>query len=196
MASTIRFTLSDMEDLADGFHIYELIDGEIHVSTQPSWHHQIVTTRLLTELEVWSRHTGLGVTNNTPGVILSNEDAVAPDVVWVSHERLARLLREDDRLHGTPDLAVEVVSPGASNERRDREAKLKLYSVYGVREYWLVEWQTREVHVYRRMQGVPQLSLVQTLGEGDMLTSPMLPGFACELALVFGAASGLPPAAR
>ena len=64
----------------------------------------------------------------------------APDVVWVSKERLAAVLRRDGKLHGAPDLVIEVLSPGAKNERRDREAKLKLYARRGVREYWIINW--------------------------------------------------------
>jgi Uma2 family endonuclease len=71
----------------------------------------------------------------TPGLIFSDTDAVIPDVVWVSHERLARLEDEAGPLRGAPELVVEVLSPGALNERRDREAKRKLYSAYGVQEY-------------------------------------------------------------
>jgi Uma2 family endonuclease len=34
------------------------------------------------------------------------------------------------------------------NERRDREAKLKLYSVEGVDEYWIVDWRVKAVSIF------------------------------------------------
>jgi hypothetical protein len=40
--------------------------------------------------------------------------------------------------------------PGAANETRGRETKLKLYTQRGVDEYWIVDWQRRRVEVYRR----------------------------------------------
>jgi len=38
-----------------------------------------------------------------------HDDDVAPDLVWVSRERLPGLLQEDGHLHGAPDLIVEVL---------------------------------------------------------------------------------------
>jgi Uma2 family endonuclease len=78
---------------------------------------------------------------------------------------------------------VEVLSPGASNERRDREAKLKLYSAWGVQEYWIVDWRGQCVAVYRRRQA--RLRLASTLGRDDTLTSTLLPGFAIAVAQLF-----------
>ena len=47
-----------------------------------------------------------------PGVIFSDDGDVAPDVVWISKERLIAVLGTDGHLHGAPDLVVEVLSPG------------------------------------------------------------------------------------
>jgi Uma2 family endonuclease len=76
-----------------------------------------------------------------------------------------------------------VLSPGATNERRDREAKLKLYSTRGVDEYWLVDWRTQTVVVYRRQAA--QLRLQATLRREDPLASPLLPEFALTVAELF-----------
>ena len=108
---------------------------------------------------------------------------VVPDVVWISHERLAALMDEAGHLTGAPELAVEVLSPGVENERRDREAKLKLYGSRGIREYWIVDWRLQQVEVYRRDQAM--LRLVSTLFAEDVLTSPLLPGFSCPVARLF-----------
>jgi Uma2 family endonuclease len=78
---------------------------------------------------------------------------------------------------------VEVLSPGDLNEQRDKEFKLKLYSRYGVQEYWIVNWQLRTVAIYRRTEA--QLQLVSTLLVGDTLTSPLLPGFSASVAAIF-----------
>jgi Uma2 family endonuclease len=74
---------------------------------------------------------------------------------------------------------VEVLSPGARNERRDRDLKLKLYSRQGVQEYWIADWLLRTIQVYRRQEA--ELRLVATLRGDDVLTSPLLPGFSCPL---------------
>ncbi len=58
--------------------------------------------------------------------------------------------------------------------------KLRLYSRQGVEEYWLVDWRMRTVEVFRRAEDA--LLPVATLTDGDALTSPLLPGFACPVA--------------
>ena len=118
-----------------------------------------------------------------PGIIFSESDNVIPDVVWASHERLERLLDEAGHLTAAPELVVEVLSPGKTNERRDRDSKLKLYSVRGVLEYWIVSWQEQVVEVYRRESAA--LTLSATLYSQDELTSPVLPSFGCLVSKFF-----------
>jgi Uma2 family endonuclease len=96
---------------------------------------------------------------------------------------MATALGVDGKLHAAPELVIEVLSPGAVNERRDREAKLKLYGRRGVNEYWIVDWMSRHVEVHRREAG--PLALVATLAPPDALTSPLLPGFVCPVADLF-----------
>src|SRR5579863_2650875 len=121
--------------------------------------------------------------NSAPGVIFADDDDVAPDVVWISRERLTRAIQPDGKLHAAPELAVEILSPGATNMIRDREVKLKLYSRRGVLEYWIINWQERYLEVYRRQEAV--LKQVSTLYESDVLQSPLLPGFRCQVAQIF-----------
>jgi Uma2 family endonuclease len=78
---------------------------------------------------------------------------------------------------------IEVLSPWSLNERRDREAKLKLYSRRGVDEYWIVDWRERTVDVYRR-EGAALL-LAEHLSGEDRLTSPLLPDFTAPLPDLF-----------
>ena len=59
----------------------------------------------------------------------------------------------------------------------------KCYSRRDVVEYWIVDWRAQRVEVYRREELV--LRLVATLYPADTLTSPLLPGFACQVATLF-----------
>ena len=193
MTTVPRWTSADLEVLPDhNGKRYEIVDGELYVSTQPHWHHQRLCLRIARALDAWSEQTGAGETNAAPGVIFAPDDDVAPDVVWVSRERLAAALGTDGHLHTAPELVVEVLSPGSANERRDREAKLKLYSRRGVLEYWIVDWRGRLIEVYRRAEFA--LALSHTLTAQDSLESPLLPGFAMPLGALF-ANLPLPPAA-
>src|SRR5436853_7909669 len=120
------------------------------MSKQPHWHHQYVCSKLVAKLDHWNEETGLGDVNFAPGVIFADDDDVAPDVVWISNARLATALEEDGKLHTAPELVIEVLSSGSANERRDRKLKLELYSRHGVSEYWIVNWRTRQIELYRR----------------------------------------------
>jgi Uma2 family endonuclease len=182
--AALRWTIADLEVLPDDeWKRYEIVDGELFVAHAPGNRHQRVCNESEFALTEWNHRARLGVVLPGPGLIFGQSDSVIPDIVWVSHERFARIQGDDDHLHGAPELVIEVLSPGATNERRDREAKLKLYSTQGVDEYWIVDWRTQTVAVYRRRDA--QLQLVATLHRDDTLTSPILPGFAVPVAQLF-----------
>ncbi|WGV28525.1 Uma2 family endonuclease [Halotia branconii] len=184
VSDPVRWTTSDLELLAtDEWKRYEIIDGELFVTRAPHWRHQGSAGNIYLELEIWSRSSGLGETRQTPGIIYTDTDNVIPDVVWISRERLAQLLDDEGHLRGAPELVVEVLSPGTTNERRDREAKLKLYSSTGVQEYWIANWQLQQLEVYRRENA--QLKLITTLLADDEITSPLLPDFRVQVQRFF-----------
>jgi len=179
----LRMTSRDLEILSDDTKRYEVIDGEMYVSRQPHNYHQIVCSRIWELLQTWNRQTKAGEAINAPGVIFAEDDDVAPDVTWMSRERRATAFQADGKYHAAPELVVEVLSPGTINEQRDRETKLKLYSRRGVLEYWIVSWMEQRLEIYRRDEAV--LKLHSTLYKNDLLQSPLLPGFACQVSQFF-----------
>jgi Uma2 family endonuclease len=186
--ASLRWTSEDLELLPEDGKRYEIIDGELHVSCPSTWDHQRACMRIAGSLDQWSTETGLGQANGAPGLIFADDDDVVPDVVWVSNERLATIPGPDGKLHAAPDLVVEVLSPGTRTEQRDRELKLKLYARRGVREYWIVSWERRQIEVFRRANQT--LELVGTWLEDDAIESPLLPGFSYPLRDLF---HGFPP---
>lgn len=181
MVASMRWTIADLAVLPNLREDcrYEIIDGELHVSSQPDWRHQVLGDTIVSALNAWGVRAGKGLAVSAPGVIFSPENAVAPDVVWVRRERFAAVLGHDGKLHAAPDLMVEILSPGTTNIHRDREAKMDLYSRWGVLEYWIVDWRPRRLEVYRRQE--TQLCVVGTLSEDDFVRSPNLPGFSATL---------------
>lgn len=175
-----RWTVDDLEHFpVDDGNRYEIIDGELYVSKQPHYHHQMTCNRVALALTAWSDATKLGYTIPAPGVIFAVDDAVAPDVVWVSHETYTRASQPDGKLHDAPELVVEVLSFGGRNEERDKALKLGLYARRGVQEYWILDWRARQVAVYRRHDAA--LRIEATLFAEDTLTSPLLPGFSARV---------------
>jgi Uma2 family endonuclease len=184
ISDQVRWTTSDLELLTtDEWKRYEIIDGELFVTRAPHWRHQRTGGNIYLELEIWSRSSKLGEPITTPGIIFTDADNVIPDLVWISRERLAQLLDDEGHLRGAPELIAEVLSPGTTNERRDREAKLKLYSSTGVQEYWIANWQLQQLEVYRRETA--QLKLIATLLANDEITSPLLLGFCVRVQRFF-----------
>lgn len=182
--NAIRWTSADIELLeADEWKRYEIVDGELFVTRAPHIGHQGTAGRIYARLLFWSEETGLGEPFITPGVIFTDTDNVIPDVIWISQERLATIVDDEGHLTAAPELIVEVLSLGSTNERRDREAKLKLYSVKGVQEYWIVDWRSRQVEIYRRENA--QLQAFSTLFATDVIGSPLLPGFECKIERFF-----------
>ncbi len=80
-----------------------------------------------------------------------------PDLM-IQSEELAAILGQTNR--GTiqlemppPDLIVEVVSPGKTNEDRDYRFKRSEYAARGVSEYWAIDPQKRKITVYKLVDG-------------------------------------------
>jgi Uma2 family endonuclease len=183
MSQSVRWTSADLELFPDDGKRYEVIDGELEVAKAPHAYHQVTCFEIARALDEWDRRTKIGRTLFAPGVIFSPDNDVMPDVVWLRRDRFAVVLDQAGHLRAAPDLAVEVLSPGWENEHRDRQLKLKLYSQRGVLEYWLADWRLRQIEVYRRVELA--LQLIGTLRETDILTSPLLPGFALSLSDLF-----------
>lgn len=185
VANPIVWTTQDLDTIPDdgGWKRYEIVNGELFVTRAPHAHHQSAASKLNIRLGVWSEETELGSPIQTPGVVFTDIDAVIPDVVWASNERWENGLDKAGHFVVAPELMIEVLSSGDKNEQRDKKFKLKLYSLHGVQEYWIVNWQIKEIGVYRREDAM--LQKVSTLSGSDTLMSPLLPGFECTVASVF-----------
>ena len=185
VANSLFWTIDDLAAMPDdgGWNRHEIIDGELFVTRAPHIRHQGVAGKIHVRLEIWSESTGLGNAFQAPGVIFSPTDAVIPDVVWASKAKLEKGIDEAGHFIVAPELIVEILSSGEQNEQRDKSVKLKQYSLYGVQEYWIVNWQLQTLEIYRRQDA--RLQLFATLLIEDLLTSPLLPKFSCPIAQVF-----------
>jgi Uma2 family endonuclease len=161
---------------------YEIIEGELFVSCSPGLTHQIVLSNLIFLIRRFMESNPIGTVVTTPGLILSNFSGVIPDLVFFSHEQRDAIVI-DDRLHGPPALVVEILSPGSSNIRRDRVAKLQLYAKHGVPEYWIID--PRIMTLERYVDQGSSLILLETLRYEDNLSTTAIPGFSCQMNEIF-----------
>lgn len=180
----VRWTIHDLDGFPDNGNRYEIIAGNLFVTRAPHWDHQDTAGAAYAKLRAWSQTSGLGTAAFAPGIVFSEADNVIPDVVWISNDRLAQLLDDAGHLTGAPELVIEVLSSSDKDKKRDRETKVKLYSIQGVLEHWIIDRQQRSAEVYRREQGT--LKKVMTVFDSECLTSPLLPGLSCQLASLFG----------
>jgi len=175
-------TVDELELMPDDGNRYEVIEGELFVTRAPNYEHQIVVANIIGIFKTYFIQQPIGIITPGPGVIFSRFSGVIPDLVFVTHQTRKRIL-SGGRLKGAPELAIEIISPGAENRRRDRIAKRNLYGKYGVQEYWTVDYKTRTVEIYALKQNV--LQPVAKLNEKDVLTSTVLPGFTCAVKAIF-----------
>jgi len=134
----------------DEFSRYELIGGEIIVSTAPRYIHQLLSMRITSQFLDYLKKNPIGEILATPGLIFSEYDGVIPDLIFITHERRDEILNEKDgKFHGAPELVIEILSPGRFNARRDLEIKRELYEIFGVPEYWVVKPQEKEIEVFQ-----------------------------------------------
>ena len=123
----------------DGDDRCELLYGRFVMSPGPSNRHQILVGLAFEVLAAAARKNG-GRTLMAPAdVVLADDTVVQPDVFYVRRENVGIVTAQET--HGSPDIVVEVLSPGT--RRRDRIEKLVRYAAAGVPEYWILDPDSR-----------------------------------------------------
>jgi Uma2 family endonuclease len=118
----------------------ELVDGRVVDVSPASWRHGWVAGRVHSALLLWAQanHTGVVVAAETGFVLRRNPDTVrAPDIAFV---RAGRTVQANPFAEGAPDVAVEVLSPGAragATARKGRD-----YLEAGAAQVWIAETAT------------------------------------------------------
>jgi len=183
----VKLTYDDFVHFPDDGMRHELIDGAHYVTPAPNRRHQVIVGNIHALLWTHMRSHPDGQVFVAPfDVLFSRFDVVEPDVLFVSGAR-ARVVTEKN-VRGTPDLVVEVGSP--TTRRRDERLKRELHERSGVSEYWIVDPDLDLIKVFRLVEGRYAAPLELPLERGDVLTTPLLPGFALPLAEVFRDPSG------
>ena len=159
---------------------YELIEGELLMTPSPAPKHQKISRELESEILKFVKANNLGEVFYAPlDVHLDNENVVQPDILFISKERL-NIIGEKN-IQGAPDLAIEIISE--STAYRDLVQKKKLYSKFGVKEYWIVVPEEKSVEIYVLKNNVFQPYKIYS--KDDILKSPLLTGLKIALKEIF-----------
>lgn len=156
----------------------DLIYGTVRkASPRLSAGHEKVISSLYTALDEYVTPRNLGRVWSGLEIVLDRREGVVmqPDIIFIVGGRESIV---SDRVWGAPDMVLEVTPPlthsGMLQER------VAVFSLYGVREYWLVQPDQKEVAILELAHGgVRKRTLFD---ERTPLTSPLLAGFDRPLA--------------
>lgn len=159
--------------------LVEFSDGCIEVLPMPTKLHQRIVRSLFLLLQQFvSAHASGEVFSAPLPIRLWPGKFREPDIVYIRPERTA--------YRGQPegaDLAIEVVSEGEVNRRRDLEAKPPEYARACIPEYWIVDPQQEQITVLV-LEGKTYRQL-GVFGATAAARSVLLPGFTVRVRDVF-----------
>jgi Uma2 family endonuclease len=156
--------------------LFELIDGEI-VEKVPTEEHGIIAANIVGELKAYLKTHPIGrvaveVRHQVPG---DDQNDRLPDVSFTSYSD--RPVVREGAVQDMPDLAVEIKSPGQTNQLMLDKAEF--YLEHGSRMVWLIYPDKRLVEV--RTHDKRDLLLGEDVIEGGNV----LPSFTMKVSDVF-----------
>ena len=102
---------------------------------------------------------------------------VQPDLCVICDEKKL----DDKGCIGSPDLIIEILSPG--NSKKEMKYKFDLYEEAGVLEYWIVNPENRTMQIFILKEN--QFVGLHPLIEEDKITSPLFPDLDFVLEEIF-----------
>lgn len=126
---------------------YEYIDREVYLLASPVYNHQVAVSEIHNTFCNWFKGKKCRPLTSPFDVTLkkseSNINVVQPDIIVICD---TDKIDGSGKYQGVPTLVVEVLSK--STKTKDMLKKLDLYMKSGVKEYWLVDPDKKEVTVY------------------------------------------------
>ena len=181
MSDTTPITAEQLLRMPDEGCRYELIAGELRKRSLAGWREGAIAGELLGLLGMYVIETNLGrVLGAGTGFLLARSpDTVrAPDIAFLSKDRLQVENPGEGFWPGAPDLAIEVLSP--DHTTAEVGEKVGAWLDAGASMVWVVNPKWRSVTVYR------SATEIETLTENDQLDGEdVVPGFRCRVGDIF-----------
>lgn len=150
------------------FERFEIINNiRYDLKPSPSVIHQLLVTAFYDEINQTCSSEGVIIVSPMD-VHLDEKNTVQPDVIFIRNENFHII--KNQRIEGTPDLLVEILSPRTG--AHDRIRKKALYEAFGVKEYWIVDPVHFTIDQFVLENG--SFSLKEVYGEGNTMNSPLL----------------------
>jgi Uma2 family endonuclease len=165
---------------------WEIINGEPYMQAAPSWQHQAISRELMMQFGEYLRNKICQIFAAPFDLRLPAADEKDEDITNVYQPDLL-VVCDKNKLKGTgycgvPSLVIEILSP--STARIDRLLKFNMYEKAGVKEYWIVEPDTKLISVFilldNNRYGRPELYT-----ENDTVKVSIFTDLVIELGTVF-----------
>jgi Uma2 family endonuclease len=142
-----KMTLAEFLALPEGPPNFEFEKGVVIPMASPTSRHQDVIFELTRILKDFARQRALGYVFMGVDVFLPDDDHVyIPDVGFLSTSKRSVLSEDDGKVHGIPDLVIEVTS---SDPDRDRVEKFRVYFDNAIPWYWIIDPDHPSIEEYR-----------------------------------------------
>ncbi len=141
-----EISYEDFLDLCDEDTLAEWVNGKIERYSPASNVHQDIVRWLTSVLSVYVEARELGIIRPAPFQMKTGPDLPGrePDVIFLRKENLGML--KETYLDGPADLVIEVVSE--ESLLRDRGEKFAEYEIGGVKEYWIIDPESKRADFF------------------------------------------------
>ncbi len=181
MSTQTLMTATEFERIAGGLGPCELVRGEVVALSPGAGPHSSVSGKVVALLGSWALQSKLGrVWTNEAGLLVEqNPDTVrGVDALYYSYHRLAKGATPPGFTTIPPELVVEVIGRGQGWPEMLK--KSSEYLKMGVDRVWVIDPNSRRVHVYRSDVEPIVLDRKDTLAD-----EAVLPGFRCQVEELF-----------
>ncbi len=159
---------------------YQLINGELVMTPAPIPVHQLIVMELAIAMTLFVRKEHCGRVLTAPlDVYFDDDNILQPDLLFISRDRENSIGKK--MIEAAPDLIVEVLSPGTA--RYDLEEKYRVYERGGVKEYWIVDPDKKNINVFVSTDG--GFIRQKTVAGQEQACSTVLSGFSVKAASIF-----------